>query len=240
MQLGPFNFKPPLLALLATLLFASIFAGLGRWQLERMDQKNEIAHQHQTRATLPALTALPNSSTDFSELRFRKIQLWGEWLANQQFLLDNQVLNGRVGFNVLTPLVLADNRTVLVDRGWIALGNSRQDLPVVSISTDLNSIQGTIYVPFGEPFALGEATAGSSGWPRIIQYLDFAALSTVLGRTLLPVVVRMAAEQPNGYQRQWPAVPFSAQKHLAYAVQWFALAVAVVVLFLVLNLKRKR
>ena len=240
MQLGPFNFNPPLLAVLATVLVASLFAGLGRWQLERMNEKIEIINQQLACTSIPALSNLPDSNNDFSSLRFCRVHLSGKWRGDKQFLLDNQVLNGQVGFNVLTPFVLTDERVVLVDRGWVALGHSRQILPDVSMQPDSDYIQGAIYVPFGEPYALGEATAGSIGWPRIIQYLDFPALSAVFGETLVPLVIRMDAQQAGGYQREWQLVPFTAEKHLGYAIQWFALALGTLVLFLVLNLKRKK
>ena len=240
MQLGPFNFNPPLLAVLATVLVASIFAGLGRWQIERMHEKKEIINQQLACASVPALSNLPDTNSDFSSLRFCRVQLSGKWLGDKQFLLDNQVLNKQVGFNVLTPFMLADERVVLVDRGWVALGHSRQILPDVSMQPDSDRVAGAIYVPFGEPYTLGEATAGSIGWPHIIQYLDFPALSAVFGETLLPLVIRMDAQQTGGYQREWQPIPFSAEKHLGYAIQWFALALGTVVLFLVLNLKKRK
>jgi len=240
MNLGPYRFSPPILAILATLFLFAIFAGLGRWQLDRMYQKEQIAAQHQQRQSEPAATTLPPPDADLESWRYRRVRLSGEWLGERQFLLDNQVLDRQVGFNVLTPLVLDDGRTVLVDRGWVALGLRREDLPDVRLTTEIGTLEGTVYVPFGEPFALDSATVGALGWPRIVQYLDFDALGDVLGRELLPLVVRMSPQQAGGYKRKWPLVAMSADKHLAYAVQWFGLAIVPVILLLVLNLKRRK
>ena len=151
MNLGPYRFSPPILAILATLFLFAIFAGLGRWQLDRMHQKEQITAQHQQRQSEPQATALPPLDADLESWRYRRVRLSGEWLGERQFLLDNQVLDRQVGFNVLTPLVLDDGRTVLVDRGWVALGLRREDLPDVRLTTEIGTLEGTVYVPFGEP-----------------------------------------------------------------------------------------
>lgn len=240
MNIGPYRFSPPLLAVLLTILLSALFAGLGRWQIERMYEKEQILEQYQQRQTAPPITELPSAKADLDAWRYQRVQLKGRLLADRQFLLDNQILDGRVGFNVLTPWMLDDGRTVLVDRGWVALGKQREDIPDVRVKTEMGSIVGTIYVPFGEPFALGGATVGEVGWPRIIQYLDFKALGDLLDRPLVPMVVRMSAQQAGGYERKWPVVAMSAEKHLAYAVQWFGLALVPIILLLVLNLKRRK
>ena len=238
MKLGHYQFSPPLLALLSAIFLAALFAGLGRWQLDRMHQKEEIIAQYQQRQAEPAIDKLPPPTADLEEWRYRQVQLGGQLLAERQFLLDNQISAGRVGFNVLTPMALADGNTVLVDRGWVAMGVRREDLPDVRLSIEPDTITGTIYVPFGEPFALGSATIGEVGWPRIVQYLDFKALGDLLGTPLLPMVVRLSPQQDGGYKREWSLIAMSADKHLAYAVQWFGLAAVPIILLLVLNIKR--
>ena len=240
MHLGHYQFSPPLLALLSAIFLSALFAGLGRWQIERMYEKEEIIEQYRLRQAEPPVAELPMATADLEKWRYRRVQLNGQLLGERQFLLDNQVLDGRVGFNVLTPLMLDDGRVVLVDRGWVALGVRREDLPDIRLTERSNTIDGTIYVPFGEPFALDSATAGAVGWPRIVQYLDFKALGDLLGASLLPMVVRMSAQQAGEYKRKWQLIPMSADKHLAYAVQWFALAAVPIILLLVLNLKRRR
>ena len=240
MKLGAYNFSPPILAILLTVFLSALFAGLGRWQIDRMHQKEQILEQYQQRQGESPITKLPSAADDIAKWRYRRVQLSGRLLEERQFLLDNRILDGRVGFNVLTPMILNDGRTVLLDRGWVALGARREDLPDIRLTTQNLSIVGTIYVPYGEPFALGGATVGEVGWPRIVQYLDFKALGDLLGNPLVPMVVRLSPQQAEGYKRKWPIVPMSADKHLAYAVQWFALAVMPPILLLVLNLKRRK
>jgi len=233
-----FRLEFSLLALLLTILLASLFIGLGRWQLDRMHEKQAIDAELLERSQLP-VTALPRDLEQPEAWRFRAVSIEGEPLSQRQFLLDNEVRNGRVGYAVLTPFVLGDGRVVLVDRGWVPVGGSRSRLPQVEIPERRRVVEGRVYVPFGEPYSLGDAGAGDAPWPRVIQYLDFNAIALWLKADVAPLVVRMDAEEEDGYLRNWSELPFSADRHLAYAVQWFALALAVVVVFVLLSFSKK-
>ncbi len=233
-----FRLEFSLLALLLMILLASLFTGLGRWQLERMHEKQAIEAELLERSQLPA-AALPRDLERPETWRFRAVSIEGTPLSQRQFLLDNEVRNGRVGYAVLTPFALDDGRVVLVDRGWVPVGGSRSELPQVEIPERRRRVEGRVYVPFGEPYSLGEAGAGDAPWPRVIQYLDFNAIAVWLRAQVPPLVVRMDAEEDGGYLRNWSALPFSADRHLAYAVQWFALALAVVVVFVLLSFSKK-
>ena len=101
-------------------------------------------------------------------------------------------------------------------------------------------LEGLIYVPYSEPFSLGGMDEGETRWPRVIQFLDFAALEQRLGAPLRPFVLRLDPALEHGYRRDWKIAAISPDKHLAYAFQWFALAVAVAVVFLVLSLRRRK
>ncbi len=233
-----FRLEFSLLALLLTILLASLFTGLGRWQLDRMHEKEALDAELLEHSRLP-MAALPRHIERPETWRFRTVHIDGKPLAQRQFLLDNEVRNGRVGYAVLTPFVLDDGSMVLVDRGWVPIGGSRRNLPQVAIAEQRRRVEGRVYVPFGEPYTLGEAGDDNAPWPRVIQHLDFDAIAVWLKAYVPPLVVRMDAGQEDGYLRNWPELPFHADRHLAYAVQWFALALAVVVIFVLLNFSRK-
>ena len=99
------------------------------WQRDRMQQKLALraaldAAVAQARVPLPA-------TAEWGAWRFRPVTVSGTFDAEHQILLDNKIRGGRVGYDVITPLVLSDRRIVLVDRGWIAAGPSRAQLPQV-------------------------------------------------------------------------------------------------------------
>ncbi|MBE2293473.1 MAG: hypothetical protein IAF00_00925, partial [Phycisphaerales bacterium] len=70
-------------------------------------------------------------------------------------------------------------------------------------------------------------------WPRVIPYVDYPQLSTILGYPLQPAVILLAPEAPDGYWRDWrPRFGgLGPERHRGYAVQWFALAVTLIILY---------
>ena len=233
------TFKPPLLAIFATITIASIFITLGKWQLNRAAEKDAIYDKfaiEQQQAPVMLMDHIDN----IEQWRYRKVYIHGTPLSDRQFLLDNQVRNMRPGFNVITPFQLADNRTVLVDRGWIPLGKNRSDIQNIDIARTPLRIEGYLYTPHGEAFTLGTMDEGQINWPRIINYLDFDTMGERLGTTLNPLTIRMHPDQTLGFRRDWPIAAMSSNKHRAYAVQWFALALAIIIIFLILNIKLRK
>ncbi len=215
-----------------------ILTGLGVWQLYRAGEKQELLQSFENRKQQPPV-ALDVAREDFGDLRFRQVQVQGVYDAGRQFLLDNQIRNGRPGYSVLTPLRLAGGKAVLVDRGWVPQGLTRQLLPNVTIKQVDVQVTGTIYVPFGKPFSLGAIDAGGAVWPRVIQYVAFPEISERLGYDLLPLVIRLSPDAPEGYLREWAPLPFTPARHIAYAVQWFGLALALLVIAAVTTAKQQ-
>ena len=219
------------------LAFISLFVSLGVWQLGRGDIKADIE------------TSLNNPNDDFDDVRlpivdlgsvrYKKIKLYGEYNDSQQFLLDNQVRDRVVGYNVLTPFyVIQDKKWLLIDRGWIPQEGSRNEFPNVGFQHSPLQLAGSIYVPYDKPYSLGEIAEGEDkGWPRRIQFVDYKQLSERLGVDLEPLTLRLDVNEPHGYQRDWESVMLSSDKHYGYSFQWFAMAFAVVVLWWIYSIK---
>lgn len=240
MRLGEFRFAPSLLPSLAVVVLLILFLSLGFWQLSRAGEKRDLIETFESRMSGAALTARDiGKSIDVEKLRYRHVRFQGRYLPDRQFLLDNRVHDRRAGFEVLTPFRLVDGRVVLVNRGWVPLGASRSDLPSVGIEDSPGVIEGSLYAPFQKAYSLGGMDEAMGGWPRIVQYLDFEQMGERLGAPLLPMTVRLSESEVAGYVRDWSVVPMTPAKHMAYAVQWFALGLAVLVIYLVLNIKRR-
>lgn len=216
---------------LSTIAVVSLFVTLGTWQLGRGDIKSEIELAVNDQDTEFYSITLPLK--DIQNWRYKKIKLTGRYLAGKQFLLDNQVRDRATGYNVLTPFYVDAFKTwVLVDRGWIAQGASRNELPVVDFESEQVTITGHVYVPYDETYSLGGIADGEDlSWPRRIQFVDYAQLTTRLGVTLQPFTLRLNAQELNGYRRDWAANNLSSEKHYGYAFQWYAMACAVLVLW---------
>ena len=154
-------------------------------------------NQRRTKDT-PQSLSLPVE--DLESFRYTKIKIYGQYISDTQFILDNQVHNRKVGYNILTPFKLSSTGdVVLVDRGWVALEGSRQNLPKVSVNDSMRYVVGTVYVPFGKPYSLGEIDDGGNEWPRLIQYLEFNELAKKINKELLPFSVRLDKEQEDEF-----------------------------------------
>jgi len=179
----------------------------------------------------------------FDELaRYQHIRLRGAYDATRQILLDNMPsVTGRPGYRVLTPFERADGRGwVLVDRGWAPLGVTREDLPDVTVSVSEREVSGILDVLPIPGVRVGPAAApGSAGWPRVLLFPTEADVESALGVDVESRIVLLDAGAPEGFERKWrPALGFGPERHLGYAIQWFAFALVAVVIFVAVNLRR--
>jgi surfeit locus 1 family protein len=162
------------------------------------------------------------------------VQVRGHYDVAHQFLIDNQMQDGKPGYYVLTPFLIdSTNRAVLVNRGWLPLGAERSHLPDVEINTDVSEINGRINQFPAVGIKLKGAEIPTNGWPAVVQVVDSEVLAEKLAYGLYDFQIELDADANAGYKRQWKiSTIISPEKHLAYAVQWFGLALALTGLFI--------
>jgi surfeit locus 1 family protein len=212
MRAGALRFRPPWWA--AALAAAGCVAGvlLGNWQSGRAEQKRALA-----------------KAQEMTTLR-------GSFDAKYTVLLDNKTHQGRPGYQVVQPLRLADGRRVLVNRGWLAAGATREQLPAVRTPPGEVALQGARLerLPRAfEPAGAGTKRAGTV-WQNVSTE-EFAAWS---GLALEPYVIEQHSALDDGLVRDWPKPDAGVEKHQSYALQWYSLAALSLILLLALNLKR--
>jgi surfeit locus 1 family protein len=148
---------------------------------------------------------------------------------------------GKPGYRVLTPLRRgAAGRILLVDRGWVPLGATRQQTPTVAVDAGPRTVTGRLDVLPVPGLRVGNAQApGETGWPRVLNFPTQADVEAALGQPVESRILLLDASSPDGYQRNWrPSVGFPSERHLGYAIQWFALAVTLIVIFVALSLEK--
>lgn len=227
---------PWLLAVVA----GSGFVGLGVWQLRRADEKAALIAAFELRSRAPAVALAELDPADPAN-RFREVRVSGRYVAEHQWLLDNQLQHGQPGYRVLTPLDPGGAAAwVLVDRGWVAQGETRQVLPEVGAPQGRLTVLGRLSQPPEPGVRLGHWPAQPS-WPAVVPWFDFDAAEHALGHPLERAVILLDPAAPGGYRREWAVnlVTLSPDRHRAYAVQWFSLAVAVAVTAGVLEWRRR-
>jgi len=230
------------LTLTTTVLFPVLLM-LGFWQLDREQEKRAVQQLHEQRSLQAPvdLHSLPTTGTDSVDLAYLRVHLRGEYLNDRNFLLDNRLHESRPGYELITPF-RTDDRVVFVNRGWLPMGPSRQQLPALPAVDGEVRLQGTIYVPPGETFVLSDVQEQAPGqWPQVIQRIDIdrmtEALETAVG--VFPFSVRLAEHSPGALLAEWPVISMSPETHRGYAVQWFTMAAVLLLLFFYVSIKRR-
>lgn len=225
-----FTLKWPLL--LFTLIAGLLFAWLGVWQLERAAEKKQLLRTAAKEAKQIAVIWRADSE---NPKPYQSIVV--ECDALPQFvLLDNQHYQHQFGYQVLTPCKLSEGQWVFIDRGFIAGDVSRQSWPQLTLPSGRVRLQGQVYYPTKTPWTLGPAFE-RHGQVVLIEQLDTQLLGQILHKSVYPFIIRLDKNEANGYVRAWPIVSMSPERHQAYALQWFLLAL-VALIIIVWNLKK--
>ncbi|NDD74562.1 MAG: SURF1 family protein [Gammaproteobacteria bacterium] len=240
-------FAPSLLTTVATLVLLPLFVGLGRWQWHRAEYKQQLEAQFVASA---AQRVVLGAQTTASLPRYTPIVARGSWDARRQFLLDNRTRDGRAGYDVLTPLQLADGRWLIVDRGWLPASGYRERLPdvtstLVAVATEAE-VAGRLDDWPAAGLESGRAAPATSGaWPRLTSYPHAEEIARALATPTDPTprvearVLLLDDAAPNGYRRQWRPFVKGPEQNWSYAVQWWSFAVLLSVLYVALNTKKK-
>lgn len=229
---------PPWRQALFLLLLAAAGIAAGIWQSKRALYKEEVTAMLLARTRQPLLHG-PDFG-DLAEHEFRLIQLHGEFVASWPLWLENRPHDGRPGFVLVMPFRLeGTDQHVLVARGWAPRDPQQRDrLPPLFTPAGSWALDGMIRRDFDHVMQLGTPPAPAPG--AILQNLDHAALAKASGLKLLPWVLEQRSSLDDKLLRQWPQVGSGADKHRAYAFQWFGLSAAAIGFYLYLGVRRAR
>jgi len=217
---------------LVLLLVLPLLLSLGFWQLHRAEEKRQLLGQYNLRIQQPP-EVLTGHEPDYTP-----VSVTGYYDNQHTILIDNQFYHHQVGYDVISPFMdTGSGRVVLVNRGWIPRLSVADKLPVVPPALGQQTIIGLVHKP-KSTFVLAHARFASV-WPWITEELRVKEIQAVLGKSLYPSVVLLSPEAASGFVRQWgfvTAVP--PERHQAYAMQWFILALILVIIYIKLSIRR--
>ena len=214
---------------LLAIVVAAAFVALGVWQLNRMHEKQamlDAAASAQTRV-LPLADAL------HAEQAYLQVRGSGRFLPAPPLLLDGRVRDGRVGVQVYQAFAPDGiERVLLVDMGWLPLPADRR-VPHVSAPQGVQIVAGLLVPWPSAGLQLGRASRQPPAGDALLMRINRDTAERIL-QPALPLhdgVLRLDPRLPLGYARDLQLLRNSLppQRHLGYAVQWFALALAVLV-----------
>jgi cytochrome oxidase assembly protein ShyY1 len=223
------------------LLVIALFTKLGFWQLARMHEKQamlDAAHAAvQQRRALP-LSAAADVGRDHD---YDWSAGSGRFASLPPVLLDNQAHDERAGVRAYRVFLPADAAPLLVELGWLPLSGDRRMPPVPRPDAAMR-IAGLLAPPPSAGIATTIVQPQADGTLLTIA-LDLPLLRKTLALpTLAPRVLKLDPAIPLGYARDLDVLPntLPPERHLGYAVQWFGLALAVLVTALVLTFRKPR
>jgi surfeit locus 1 family protein len=208
-----YSFRPRLWALVLAGLACAAGIALGNWQTRRAEQKRVLG----------------------AELASKQIAARGIFLPQLSVLLDNKLRQGRPGYEVITPLRLADSDMhVLVNRGWVAAPPTRDVLPQVRTPQGEVRLEGIALERLPQALQMKNSSQG-----KVRQNLDVKAYGEETGLRLRPIVIEQHSAIDDGLIREWPRPDAGIERHESYALQWYSLAALAVVLAAVFSFRKK-
>lgn len=193
---------------------------LGFWQLQRAEEKTKLLQQKSTQAVLTEQEL--SQGHDLTKFNGAKVNVYGKAKVSHVWLLDNQVHQGKVGYKVISEFTLTmSQKILLIDWGWVAAGPSRDELPNVTLPADDIQLKGLLKSSGFSQLVLKQTR--ESGWPRRIQSVNELNISNG--------VIYAETNSVLNLVQTYKTVVMPPEKHQAYALQWFLLAVASVFVF---------
>lgn len=240
MKLARCRFRPGLIPTLVFLLLFPLLLSLGFWQLDRAEEKQTLLEDREARGGLQSLDL---NGLDRMEPHHRYVpaKVRGRYRRGQQWLQDNQVFQGQAGYHVYSLLELegAADRALLVNRGWVSVGGDRSRLPDLPLPDEEVLLAGRLDNPASVGITLGELQLNPYKALNVLPYMDLAVIQQAAGVELYPFVLVLDEGQAGSLQLDWtPVQMMGPEKHLGYALQWFSLAFALLIIYLGVNMCR--
>ncbi len=229
-----YQFRPSWWPTLAAILGIVATLALGNWQLGRGHEKAALAERVAV-ANHDAPIGITGSEVSADDVVWHRVEVSGRFEPRYSVLIDNRIVRGAAGYFVVTPLKITDSeRYVLVNRGWVAGTGSRTALPQISTPEQKLRITGLATVPSKRYLELSSATMEGNVW----QNLTLERYSTAVPIALQPIVIQQSNETADGLVREWSPPDLGIDKHYAYAFQWFVMAAAILIIYVVTNVRK--
>jgi len=233
-RLGAFEFRPRLLTTALALVGVVLTFFLGQWQVGRAEYKQGLQQRQDALGRDPAVR-IDGALLAADEVMLRKVEVRGEFDPKYTVFVDNRLLQHQPGYHVATPLRIAGSqRYVLVNRGWVP-ANPDRSMPVIKTPEGEQLVKGTAVAYSDRYIELSTKVAEGNVWQNLV--LERYHQATRLD--LQPFLIQHDSAVDDGIRREWSRPDLGRNTHLAYAFQWYALSLAMLIYYLVTHVKRR-
>ena len=240
LQFGDLRIRINYLIAICVGLTVALLINLGFWQLGRVQEKRAVQQameQRQLETPTPLATLTPRigplSEEQANELENLSVVTTGRYWNSASFVVAFQFFQGAPGFELITPFEIEDSgEFVLVSRGWVTPGPGADGMPYIPPIEGMQTLRGQLHVPAS---LAARSQVEGENWPLRFRSLDIIRAAELMERPLLPWLVRLGVGEPGVFARHWPAVTVNTRMHIQYALQWFAMALVVLVVTFLLS-----
>ena len=236
MTISGWRFTPRLWSTVVAVVVIAVMVQLGNWQLSRAREKESRQEKLDALSHQPAVS-LPSEPIKLEDFQYRKTEVHGTYLPKYTVYLDNKIYRGAAGYHIITPLRIGTSPMyVLINRGWVAAERDRSKLPDVPVPSGSVTVSGLATTATQKTLELSKEMVSGQVW----ENLDLERFRDITGLQLQPVMILQQNDVNDGLVREWARPDLGIGKNLGYAFQWFAMASAVLIIYLVLSVKRER
>jgi surfeit locus 1 family protein len=234
-------FKPRLIPALATLVALVLFVHLGNWQADKGERRAAEMQQFKVRAQQGAYLVGP-TLLEPSQIQDAPVTVRGHYLPAQQFYIDNRQVDGKPGVYLVSPLEISGSQTrVLVNRGWLPWSDRQSPLPTVATPGGELQLSGIATVPSSKKFFLMPEHRDER--PNLWSRLDLERFTAQHSEPTQGFVILQNPDNPDsatdGLVRHWPEPEDRVAMHRSYSMQWYGMAVALVIFFCVASVRKR-
>lgn len=229
-------------SLLAPTLFTvfglAVLLGLGTWQLERLRSKEALIAAREAAMT-GAPAALPATLAAARAREYHRVAAVGRFLNERELYLHATASDGTPGWHVLTPFALADGTALLIDRGFVPDANKPPATRAAAAAAEPQSVTGVLRLAAdGRSWFVPDNRPDRNEW----FYIDLPAMAAA-ARLERPLPFYLDADplpDPRLYPRGGQTPVNLPNDHLQYAITWYTLAAALLVIYILLVRRGRR
>lgn len=229
---------PKFLLTLLSFLLIALFIKLGFWQLSRAHEKIQLLARYQQSEHTP-IKSLTDVAKHPRVWEFHGVELTGHFDNDHLIFIDNQFFNHQLGYQVVVPFVMKIGPVLFVNRGWVPMGQNYQQLPAIPPVTGEVTIRGRVMLPQHNPLIRTDFMKINRTWPLRVEEFSIPMISNILGETTYPFLVTCFPDSPHAFKVQFVLTNISPERHRAYAFQWFAMAVTLIMITIILWMRRR-
>ncbi len=222
------NFRPRLVPTLIAVPGVLLLLGLGTWQVVRLAEKTTLNAYRAERVEAPAV-ALPARVVDSAEFDFRRVALAGVFRHDRELYLNARSQRGNAGYHILTPLIRDGAPPVLINRGWAPYDRKNPDRRAEGQAQGRMQVEGILRREPRRGWLMPDNDPAKNEW----FWYDLPMMARATGfDDLAPFYVEaVATPNPGGFPIGGQTIVELPSPHLQYAVTWYALAVALAVIY---------